>query len=83
MIFFYRYISYGLHGGSEVSTAASQQEGWLSVWSLHLPVLGWIYSRYYSFVPQYKNMNVSLISEYKLPMGMSVSVCSCLYVALQ
>ena len=55
------------HGGSVVSTVASQQEGpWfkprsfqvLSVWSLHgLPVPAWVSSRYSGFPHHHKDMH--------------------------
>merc|ERR1712168_994532 len=60
----------GKHGGSVVSTAASQQEGpgfdsqlgqglGLSVWSLHvLPVLAWVSSGHSGFLPHQKNMYI-------------------------
>ena len=56
----------GQHGGSVVSTVASQQEGpWfeprsfqvLSVWSLHvLPVPAWVSSGYSGFPHHHKDM---------------------------
>ena len=72
------------------STAASQQEGsgfespiprGLSVWSLHvLPVFAWVFSGYSGFLPQSKDMQLRLIGECKLSLGVSVGVngvCVC------
>jgi len=59
--------------------------GWsLSVWSLHvLPVYAWVLSGYSGFLPPSKNMNVRLIDDSKLSLGVSVVIgLVCLCVAL-
>src|SRR4029434_10684487 len=63
----------GQHGGSVVSTVASQQEGLgfesrsfqvLSVWSLHvLPVPAWVYSGYSGFPHHHKDMHCMNMNE--------------------
>jgi len=51
----------------------------LSVWSLYvLPVYAWVLSRYSGFLPPPKSMHVRLIGDFKLSLGVSVSVCGCL-----
>ncbi len=50
-----------------------------SVWSLHvLLVPAWVFSMYSGFLPQSKDMQVRLIGNYKLPVGVNVSVSGCL-----
>lgn len=37
----------------------------------------WVPSWYSNFLPQSKDMHVRLISDFKLPIGVNVSVCGC------
>ena len=65
----------GQHGGSVVSTVASQHEGpgfesrsfqVLSVWSLHvLPVPAWVSSGYSGFPHHHKDMHVRVANDYR------------------
>ena len=47
----------------------------LSVWSLHvLPMYVWVLSGYSGFLPPSKNMDIRLIGDSKLSLGVSASV---------
>ncbi len=53
-----------------------------SVWSLHVLLMPtWVFSGYSGFLPQSKHMQVRLIGDSKLPIGVSVSGCPSLYVS--
>ncbi len=57
--------------------APSQEEGsgFKPTWSLHvLPVPVWVFSGYSGFLPQSKDMQVRLIGDSKLPVGVIVSM---------
>lgn len=50
-----------------------------SVWSLQvLSFPAWVLSRYSSFLPQSKNMQGRLTSDFKLPVGVNMTVNGCL-----
>lgn len=73
--------------GAVVSTVASQKEGSgfksggqrdLPVWSLHvLPVPVCFFSGYFGFIPQSKDMQVSLTGHSKLSVGVRGCVLMC------
>ena len=71
----------GLHGGVVFSTIASQQEGsdlgWsLFVGSLHVAYV-WVLSEYLGFLPPSKTKHVMLIGDFKLTLGVDVSMHGC------
>ena len=73
-----------LHGGTVVSTVASQLEdpgslGSFCVESPCSPCAAWVLSGFSSFLPQSKNM-LRLIDDSKLSVGVNVSVLGCLSV---
>lgn len=69
--------------GSMVGWWLSQSEGlrfeswlsspvWSSVWSLHVLMSVWVFSGYFSILPQFKNMHGVRLIDSKLAVGMSM-----------